>query len=313
MSGRQRDEWNTSFPSHHPCRHCALLPPSVTRSPDPAAAPRVLLRDAPALLAPDHAAAELGQEVLDDAPQLDGRAGLVVLLRDHAPVLVVYQVDLGHCKHCVARSVTDHMKMSRRGSILTNDFQVRDQDDGRVRGDLAEVGAVVPPQGGPHAQPPVVGPLEGHRVARVQAERVPAHGEDVESGPVPAEPRDLRRLTKLTLAANRQTDPLWGFLGRFFTRRLDPDIDSILPLVSFLAPSNKGLPDWRCGGGMEADAAYRRRHKNNTQRATEGEGAARRGTGWGYIIKCERVRETGKGEKGGEGRSAKQRQSRLLL
>ena len=60
-------------------------------------------------------------------------------------------------------------------------------------GDLAEVRAVVPPQGGPHPQPPVVGPLEGHRVARVQTERVPAHGEDVETGSVAAEPRDLQR------------------------------------------------------------------------------------------------------------------------
>ena len=114
--------------------------------------------------------------------------------------------------------------MSRRGSVLTYDFQVRDQDDGRVCGDLAEVGAVVPAHGGPHAQPPVVGPLEGHRVARVQAERVPAHGEDVEAGPLPPEPRDLRRHKYKThtdcMAANTQTDPLWGGLGRFFTRRL---------------------------------------------------------------------------------------------
>ena len=197
--------------------------------------------------------------------------------------------------------------MSRRGSVLTNDFQVRDQDDGRVCGDLAEVGAVVPPHGGPHAQPPVVGPLEGHRVARVQAERVPAHGEDVESGPVPAEPRDLRRHTKLILAANRQTDPLWGFLGRFFTRARIP----ILIQSSLSSrPSRRQIKAFRIGGAaaewqlMQPAGVTKIIPKG--QRATEREGAALRGAGWGYIIKCERVRETEKGEKEGEGRSAKQ-------
>ena len=108
---------------------------------------------------------------------------------------------------------------------------LRDQDDGRVGGHLAEVRPVVPPQGGPHPQPPVVGPLEGHRVARVQAERVSAHGEDVETGSVPAEPRDLRQQRKLRLPpdrhtyrrTDRQTDRQTeeslsssGFIGSFF-------------------------------------------------------------------------------------------------
>ena len=96
----------------HPSSHL-----SVTRSPDPAAAPRVLLRDAPALLAPDHAAAELGQEVLDDASQLDGRAGLVVLLRDYTPVLVVYEVDLGHCKQCVRHRFRENVETRLRSYL----------------------------------------------------------------------------------------------------------------------------------------------------------------------------------------------------
>ena len=102
----QYDERNTGFLSRHlhpPTHHSSLssiliLTHPLTGSPDSAAAPRILLREDPALLAPHHSSAELGEEVLDHAPQLDRRAGLVVLLRDHAAVLVVYEVHLGDCK-----------------------------------------------------------------------------------------------------------------------------------------------------------------------------------------------------------------------
>ena len=68
---------------------------------------------------------------------------------------------------------------------------MRQENDGGVRGHLAQVRPVVPAERGPDAQAPVVGPVVGEGVAGVGAERVAADGEDVEVDAVATEPRDL--------------------------------------------------------------------------------------------------------------------------